>query len=148
MASLKPDIYLLHDIIRDSDIEFIKVLAGPRVRTLYIILCIWVLKENIRGIKASSPSFMFEAYLAEGVQPVVPFNAPLRIRRFFVSSWLVFCAKFCQGFIFILFFFLFSLEYPARNTIETSSFPERPPLIKDNFFQRTFVRNTWPLSQF
>ena len=96
MASLKPDIYLLHDIIRDSDIEFIKVLAGPRVRTLYIILCIWVLKENIRGIKDSSQSFMFEAYLAEGpVQPVVPFNAPLRIRRFFVSSWLVFCAKFC-----------------------------------------------------
>jgi len=32
MASLKPDIYLLHDIIRDSDIEFIKVLAGPRLQ--------------------------------------------------------------------------------------------------------------------
>ena len=31
MASLKPDIYLLHDIIRDSDIEFIKDLAAPRV---------------------------------------------------------------------------------------------------------------------
>ena len=31
MANLEPDIYLLHDIIRDSDIEFIKNLAAPRV---------------------------------------------------------------------------------------------------------------------
>lgn len=31
MASLKPDIYLLHDIIREADIEFITNLAAPRV---------------------------------------------------------------------------------------------------------------------
>lgn len=31
MANLKPDIYLLHDVIRDRDIEFIKDLAAPRV---------------------------------------------------------------------------------------------------------------------
>ena len=34
MASLKPNIYLLHDIIRDTDIEFIKDLAAPRVSKL------------------------------------------------------------------------------------------------------------------
>ncbi|CAH3038026.1 unnamed protein product [Porites lobata] len=32
MANLEPDIYLLHDIIRDSDIEFIKNLAAPRLQ--------------------------------------------------------------------------------------------------------------------
>ena len=31
LASLNPYIYLLHDIIRDDDIEFIKDLAAPRV---------------------------------------------------------------------------------------------------------------------
>ena len=31
MASLKPNIYLMHDVIRDTDIEFIKDLAAPRV---------------------------------------------------------------------------------------------------------------------
>ncbi|KAJ7393582.1 hypothetical protein OS493_006567 [Desmophyllum pertusum] len=32
IASLKPNIYLLHDIIRDADIEFIKNLAAPRLQ--------------------------------------------------------------------------------------------------------------------
>ena len=31
MANLKPNIYLLHDIIRDEDMEFIKERAAPRV---------------------------------------------------------------------------------------------------------------------
>ena len=31
IASLNPYIYLLHDVIRDEDIEFIKDLAAPRV---------------------------------------------------------------------------------------------------------------------
>ena len=31
MANLKPNIYLLHDIIRDEDMEFIKESAAPRV---------------------------------------------------------------------------------------------------------------------
>ena len=31
LASFNPHIYLLHDIIRDDDIEFIKDLAAPRV---------------------------------------------------------------------------------------------------------------------
>ena len=37
MASFKPNIYLLHDIIRDEDIEFIKDLAAPRVCTYVFI---------------------------------------------------------------------------------------------------------------
>ncbi|XP_068697453.1 prolyl 4-hydroxylase subunit alpha-1-like isoform X1 [Montipora foliosa] len=32
LANLKPNIYLIHDVIRDSDIEFIKELAMPRLQ--------------------------------------------------------------------------------------------------------------------
>ena len=50
MASLKPNIYLLHDIIRDADIEFIKDLAAPRVSKLknesVFIFCDYFWKIN------------------------------------------------------------------------------------------------------
>ena len=38
MASLKPNIYLLHDIIRDEDMEFIKERAAPRVCDAFVNL--------------------------------------------------------------------------------------------------------------
>ena len=53
MANLKPDIYLLHDIIRDSDIEFIKNLAVPRVRTFDVLF-----QKRMRGSTAVI-SFVF-----------------------------------------------------------------------------------------
>ena len=38
MANLKPNIYLLHDIIRDEDMEFIKERAAPRVCDAFVNL--------------------------------------------------------------------------------------------------------------
>ena len=46
IANLKPNIYLIHDVIRDTDIEFIKELAMPRVSCELAIIKCWVEKEN------------------------------------------------------------------------------------------------------
>ena len=46
LANLKPNIYLIHDVIRDSDIEFIKELAMPRV-SFHLHLCVGLSNEHV-----------------------------------------------------------------------------------------------------